>query len=249
MICYFSPTGNSAYVAKRLGAYLEDEVLDLFEKLRSHDTSAMTSEKPWVFVTPTYAWRIPRIVSQWLSETSLQGNVQIYFVMTCGGNIGNAGAYLQRLCAQKQLIYKGCAEIVMPENYIALFTTPQLQEALAIIERGEPLMAAVALEIKEGRAFASVSPSISDKLESGPVNQLFYPLFVHAKKFNVSDACISCGLCVRVCPLSNIHLQAGKPVWNDQCTHCMACINRCPKEAIEYGRHSVGQVRYTCPKE
>lgn len=248
MICYFSPTGNSEYVAKRLGHCLHDEVLDLFAKLRSHDTSPLTSTKPWVFVTPTYAWRIPKIVYEWLAKVVLSGNQQVYFVMTCGANIGNAGAYLQTLCTQKQWIFKGCAEIVMPENYIALFTTPDLQEAQAIIEHSEPVIDAIAKQIQTGEAFRRTAPSWVDKLESGPVNPLFYSLFVHAKKFHVSDACISCGLCVRKCPLCNIELKAGKPVWGAQCTHCMACISHCPKAAIEYGKHSVGQVRYRCPK-
>ena len=62
------------------------------------------------------------------------------------------------------------------------------------------------------------------------------------------NKCISCGKCVNVCPLNNIHMENGKPVWNNECTHCMACICRCPKEAIEYGEHSKGLPRYICKK-
>ncbi|WP_229056928.1 MULTISPECIES: hypothetical protein [unclassified Holdemania] len=28
----------------------------------------------------------------------------------------------------------------------------------------------------------------------------------------------------------------------------MACISRCPMEAIEYGKHTQGLPRYTCPE-
>ena len=59
-----------------------------------------------------------------------------------------------------------------------------------------------------------------------------------------SEACIGCGKCVELCPLSNIYLENGKPVWGKNCTHCMACICYCPKEAIEYGRKSKGKPRY-----
>ena len=52
-----------------------------------------------------------------------------------------------------------------------------------------------------------------------------------------TDACIGCGKCVELCPLNNIRLENGKPVWGKHCTHCMACICYCPKEAIEYGNH------------
>ena len=56
--------------------------------------------------------------------------------------------------------------------------------------------------------------------------------------------CIGCGQCVKRCPMNNVALKDGKPSWGKNCTHCMACICYCPKEAIEYGKKSVGQPRY-----
>ena len=44
--------------------------------------------------------------------------------------------------------------------------------------------------------------------------------------------------------MNNVTLKDGKPSWGKNCTHCMACICYCPKEAIEYGKKSVGQPRY-----
>ncbi len=84
-------------------------------------------------------------------------------------------------------------------------------------------------------------------MKSALVNPLFYRLIVKAKAFTVSDACTSCGHCAAVCPLGNIRLDGGKPVWGTECTHCMACICGCPTSAIEYGRASVGKPRYQCP--
>ena len=69
MILYFSGTGNSEYAAKRIGKEIGDEVTNLFERIRNHDFSAMRSDRPWVIVSPTYAWRIPRIVQEWLENT------------------------------------------------------------------------------------------------------------------------------------------------------------------------------------
>ena len=73
-------------------------------------------------------------------------------------------------------------------------------------------------------------------------------MFVHAKKFQATNACTSCGKCAVICPLNNIRLTNGTPVWGKNCTHCMACINRCPTQAIEYGNHTKTLPRYTCPK-
>lgn len=168
--------------------------------------------------------------------------------MTCGDSIGNAGKYLKNLCSKIEMNYRGCLEVVMPENYIAMFKTPNEKEAISMIDKAEPIIDQAIADLKLGQDFCDRKISVVDRLSSGLVNDLFYPLFVHDKKFYVTDACISCGLCEKVCPLQNIKLVNGKPIWNHHCTHCMACISHCPKEAIEYGKHSRGLPRYTCPK-
>ncbi len=249
MILYFSGTGNSEYTARRIGKEIDDEVINLFDKIRNKGYSDMKSERPWVIVVPAYAWRIPRIVSDWLEKTNFSGNREIYFVMTCGGSIGNAGKYLETLCAKKNMNYRGCAEIVMPENYIALFSTPAKDKALQIMNQSENIIDRTALHIKNGDKLPKREISFGDKVNSGIINGLFYPVFVHAKKFYATESCISCGKCVTVCPLKNISIKNGKPKWGDNCTHCMACICKCPKEAIEYGKHSKGLPRYICPKQ
>lgn len=84
MVLYFSGTGNSAYVANEIGKSLSDNVLNLHQKIADSDFSPLHSETAWVIMTPVYAWRIPRIVSDWLLRTKLTGNLQVYFVIICG---------------------------------------------------------------------------------------------------------------------------------------------------------------------
>lgn len=249
MILFFSGTGNSEYIAKRIGKIIGDETIDLFDKIRNNDFSKIHSKRPWIVVVPTYAWRIPRIVQQWLENTNLLGNKNIYYVMTCGGNIGNASKYIKDLCTKKKMNYYGCIGIKMPENYIALFSTPTIDKALQIIDQAEEIIDRIALLIKNDKKFPKSDISFKDKISSGIINDLFYPIFVHAKKFYVTNDCISCGKCISTCPLNNIHLENQKPVWKDNCTHCMACINHCPTESIEYGKHSKGLPRYVCSKK
>lgn len=104
MILYFSGTGNSEYVAKRIGEKTHQEVMNLFDKIKNNDHSKMESDSPWVIVCPTYAWKIPRILEDWIKKTELS-HQDIYFVMTCGGSIGNAGKYLEELCTLKHMNY------------------------------------------------------------------------------------------------------------------------------------------------
>lgn len=247
MILYFSGTGNSAYVAKRIAKLIQDESLNLNDKIRSGDHGRLDSQKPWVFVAPTYAWQLPRIVRDWILRTDFHGNRKAYFVLTCGGAIGNAGKYVRELCGKKGFQYMGCQQIVMPENYIAMFSAPKEPEALEIIKKAEPVIEETAKAVLDGGAFPERKLSVGDRVNSSLVNRVFYPAFVHAKKFYATPECVGCSVCAKVCPLQNVKMEKGKPKWGDHCTHCMACICRCPKEAIEYGNNSKGKPRYLCP--
>ena len=165
-------------------------------------------------------------------------------VVTCGSEIGNAAGYNRMLCQEKQLSYMGTAQIVMPENYIAMFDAPQAEEARQIVAKSEPDIDRVISAIAANQAFTPPRNNFYDRFMSGPVNPIFYTFFVKANAFTAGSACTGCGQCARLCPTNNITIQNGKPVWGSDCTHCMACICHCPTEAIEYGKKSLGKPRY-----
>ena len=247
MILYFSGTGNSKYVAKRIGEGLEDQVVNLLDKIKSQDYSPIVSDRPWVIVTPTYAWQIPNVVRVWLNQTVLSGNKEMYFVLTCGDSIGNAATFAKDYCQLNGKRFKGLTKVVMPENYIAMFKAPEKEEALSIIEKSEPVIDDIIDTIKHNNRLTTKTTLLGSFL-SGAVNKGFYKTSIADKKFRVLDSCTGCGLCEQGCVTNNIVIKDGKPTWNGNCTHCMACICKCPNEAIEYGKKSVGQPRYTCPK-
>lgn len=249
MILYFSGTGNSAYVAKVIQKKLNEEIICLNQKIRYQDHSSIFSVNPWVVVTPTYAWQIPNIVQEWLIKTRLEGNKDIYFVMTCGESIGNASHSLQRLCDKKGWNYKGCMPVVMPENYIALFSVPGTKETMQIIENAKPVISSLIKRIQAGKSFDLNQIHFGDSFRSGVIHDLFYYFIVKDKKFYVNKKCVGCKTCQKVCPMNNISLQNKRPVWNHRCTHCMACISQCPFKAIEYGKHTVGKPRYLFPEK
>jgi len=250
MILYFSGTGNSRYIAKQIANSTGDRIVSINDRIRNHDTGKIEAEGRLVFVVPTYAWRIPHIVEQWIRETEFTTQftteIKTWFVMTCGDEIGNAGKYIRKLCEEKQFSYMGTGQVVMPENYIAMFAVPKPSTAMKIIQNAMPGVYRIAGLIAEGKPIPDLKISVVDRVKSGIVNPVFYKMFVKADFFRSDDKCTGCGICSGICPLNNIELRDNRPVWGKNCTHCMACICYCPAESIEYGTQSRGKPRYRC---
>lgn len=133
MILYWSMTGNSEAVAERLGECLGDEIYSCADLAEKKSGGEFKSEKPWVFVCPTHAWRIPRVFESVIRLSSLQGCRDAYFVMTCGGDIGNAERYLKALCRDKMLNYRGVYSIRIEGTCEA--APPETEEAANVMRR------------------------------------------------------------------------------------------------------------------
>ncbi|MCF0230239.1 MAG: EFR1 family ferrodoxin [Parasporobacterium sp.] len=254
MILYYSGTGNSKYTAGKIADTTGQQLTDLNRLIKSNDHSPLHSEDGnLILCVPTYAWRIPKIVEKFITESGIEGAERIWYVMTCGDGIGKADIYNRKLSDKLGLVHMGTLQVIMPENYVAMFAVPKPETALKIIKKSEPVIDKGISAIRSGVPFPSHKTGLMDAIYSDIVNPVFYRMFVKADAFTADSRCTGCGKCVKVCPLNNIYLASDQasgtalPVWGNNCTHCMACICGCPSEAIEYGKKSIGKPRYINP--
>ncbi len=243
MILYFSGTGNSRYAAQAIQSVTGDELVCLNELIKNGSVDALHSEKPFVFVSPTYAWRMPRVVSAFIENRQFVGSDKAYVVLTCGSDTGNSVQYAKIACEEKGFDFLGLASVVMPENYIAMFNTPDKTQADKIVARALPQILNIAEYIKNEEHLPSERMKFTNRLKSDVANNVFYML-INAKGFNATASCNGCGKCAQLCSLNNIKITDSKPQWGLNCTHCMACICGCPMEAIEYKHKTQGKHRY-----
>lgn len=56
---------------------------------------------------------------------------------------------------------------------------------------------------------------------------------ISPKGYHITDACIACGKCLKVCPQNCI--EKGRPfkIAKEHCLHCGACFEVCPADAID----------------
>ena len=146
--------------------------------------------------------------------------------------------------------YKGCAEVQMPRNYVAsdhysMLTEPEIAQRLRAAEARLDGMSA---DILSGRKLTARHVYFFETLITVPFNPVWCRFKQPSKDFFATDKCIGCGKCERLCPVNNISMAEGKPVWGERCAHCMGCIANCPTLAIEYGNITQNKDKYTCGK-
>lgn len=250
MIMYFSATGNSRFVAKTLAKLLDDEAVDLMKRMHNGDTSPLASDKPFVLCAPVYVDGLPLPIYRHLKDTPLQGSRKAYAVVTMGSYAGVAGRQARELFSSKQMEFEGCAEVVMPRNYLVGFAPDEKLEAIEEKIKAAPEAVSQIADVisreapYEGRHISEVEYRLVL-----PFIYLWEKVAYPTKKFVANGTCISCGMCERVCPVSAIRMEDGAPVWvKRHCMHCMACIQNCPVRAIEYGKALQRKQRYRFSK-
>lgn len=242
MVLYFSGTGNSRYVAKKIAEACGDEIISINKRLKEHDCSPVFSEKPLVFAGPVYAGRLPRVMEEYIRKTDFTGTKHAYFIATCAQTPWITVEYAEKLCKEKSFSLLGFSSIVMPQGYVAGGGTQPKQVNDKILSEAEPKILNIANAIRDKQPLPDEQPGKA--IMSRLLNPIMYSMMISAKGFSVTDKCTGCGKCVTRCPLNNVKLVNDKPVWGKDCTHCMACIAGCPAEAIEYGKKTQGKTRY-----
>ena len=71
MVLYFSATGNTRFIAKQLAKRLDDECIDLLDRIKTKDHSGFYSKKPYVICSPIYVCEPPIFLMKYLKKAYL----------------------------------------------------------------------------------------------------------------------------------------------------------------------------------
>jgi len=248
---WFSGTGNSLAVARALAQRLDDATLVPIASLPANGTIVPTSKRIGI-VCPVYFYSLPLLVKEFLDRLDPSHADYTFLVLTMGGLPGMAAHHARRRFRRAGRRLDAAFSVGMPGNYIAMYNARGRESAQRMAARAEAATQRIASAVAAQRARRSIG-----RLALLPFSALIYAAIGRRfaadcrgrdERFTVTDACTSCGTCVRVCPVNNIGIVDGRPIWRHRCEQCFACVHFCPTEAIQIpGTRSAARRRYHHP--
>ena len=231
-IYYFSGTGNSLYIARKLNGALAHPG-ELLPIAWYKGEAVVCSEADTIgIVYPIYMGEPPDIVKKFARKLSADNAAYVFAVATYNSHIINGVSFLSEILRSK-LIKLALGETVnMPGN--AIESTPEANNER--LKASGQRIADIAQKINSGAIeVQEASPEIVQRALTGKISGPVLPT-----NFKALPSCDGCGICRRVCPMRNIEIVERKPVWGNDCETCLACFHWCPQNAIKWELPGIG---------
>ncbi|MBQ7631169.1 MAG: EFR1 family ferrodoxin [Paludibacteraceae bacterium] len=244
MILYFSGTGNSLAIARKIAEAIGEQVLSLYDAVKTD----LSNEQRIGLVFPTYNLDAPIAVTQLIPRIRFPKNAYTFVIITCGAQTNNAVWTVRRLLKQQEVTVNYCHKIRVPDSSAMAFGRNPNDQAWKF-DKFAPRLQTIIADLKaqkKGLHFAGFDPL--GWLMSRPALQR--KLAQMTTPSVNPDKCIGCGICSKVCPQKNIVLsELDEPTAKanaianigPHCTWCLSCVHFCPQQAMEVNGKSVSK--------
>jgi len=248
VIFYFSQSGNSLYVAKRIAELLGNTTLvSIPETIHNNQYNYFNYDKIG-FVIPLYFMSMPIMVNEFISNLKISKDSYVFSIITKATSLKGRIFYdIDKVLRNKKVKINYGEYLTFPDSYIKWTGAASEIKCLEMFQQAENSFDLIADKLQHKEDF---------KEKEGFILKLF-ALLVYSiwksrlkivnKSFKVNNNCIGCGVCEKTCPSRNIRLEEGKPIWSNKCQDCMACVQHCSKKAIYFNAKTIQRERYINP--
>ena len=236
-IVYFSGTGGTARSAGLLAEKLRgfDHIVTVREIHVGNTSDDLYRADLLVLMYPVYASNAPEPAIRFLNSLPSGAYPAAAVIsVSAGGEMTPNKAcrrHAVRLLEKKGAKVQYEAMLVMPCNL--LYETPEKLASYLLRILPEAI----------GRIARELSAGIVKRMKPGPFNTfasfISRPEGIGARWFGrhikAGDGCTGCARCAESCPVGNISMHCGRPVFANKCVLCTRCLYGCPAGALRPG--------------
>lgn len=236
--CWFSATGTTKAVVKRIAAALAD---GLSAPLETFDfTMPQVRTAPPMFQSgdvavvglPVYAGRLPNVLLPYLNTWEGHGAAAIPVVLFGNRNFDDALIELRELLENHHFHTFAAAAFVGEHAFSTTLAAGRpderdLQEAARFGKQAGLALQNGAKSLVEVPGRLPIGPYYQPRDRAG------HPIDIRKVKPKVGSSCNRCGQCAALCPMGSID-PADVIQYTGICIKCGACIKGCPQKARYY---------------
>ena len=253
LILYFSGTGNTHFIAKKIRDSLSEHNVEC-KPVENFPIDKISKFDILIFGFPVYACSMPEFLKQFTNKFPLPKSGKIvlfstYAYMPCNAMKSTADYFSTRgfeVSFAKGVKMPGSDGLLLTKktsSHAKKLSKINFDDREDIKQFVNKVKNAVCVEktpcIIQGNIFSSFA---------SPLMKLFIPIENKLKASLFADeTCIHCGICEEVCPVKNIKVTEKGVSFRNDCVLCLRCITQCPKEAIQIGKLTKGTVRWKGP--
>lgn len=231
---YLSGTGNTKHCIQKLVHLLDENAQAI--PIEEKEAVRMLSQHDFIVLAyPVQFSNMPVMVRDFIKDHSeLWKDKRVLCVATMGLFSGDGAGCSARLLKRYGAEIVGGLHICMPDSVCDVRLLKKTAEKnREIIEAADRKIEKCVQEIRQGK-YPKDGLRFYNRIAGFIGQRCWYrgKTKHYSDQLKISDACIGCGLCAKLCPMGNISMMDHKAAAGKRCTMCYRCISSCPTQAI-----------------
>jgi ferredoxin len=246
LIYYYTGTGNSLWTAR----YLSEKIgtTDLIP-MKKKNPGSLDNYDAIGFVFPVHMWGVPVPVVEFVKLMQFDSSKYYFAYAVNAGQVSRTLIQLKNILKTRGIELQAGYDIALPSNYIPWGGPGSVSKLQRMYKNAQKKIDESIQTITSGRKGTIDKGPLWQRIVFTALYKMTYRMIPKMDRdFWVDDNCNSCGICEKICPVNNISMDSGKPVWHHHCEQCLACIQWCPKVSIQYGKKTSAYDRYHHPE-